>query len=129
MRRSIVTLMTALAVTAALSTAGGALAEAPAPAAPPTCGAKGLPDCPLQAWMKGQLQAQLRTQDFGRMAKALDLLAEKAPKGYQGWAESARAGATAARAGDMAGVRASCKTCHDAQRVQWREGMRAAQLF
>ena len=40
----------------------------------------------------------------------------------------ARAGAGAARASDMAGVRASCKGCHDELRVKYRGELRASAL-
>lgn len=98
----------------------------PAPA--PTCGAKGLPDCPLQSWMKTQVQSYVRTQDFAKLAKALDQLAATPPAGYARWAEHSRAGADAARARDMAGVRASCKSCHDELRVRYRGELRASAL-
>lgn len=115
-----------LALALAAPAAAWAAGDTASPAA--TCGAKGLPDCPLQSWMKTQVQSYVRTQDFAKLAKALDQLASTPPAGFVRWAEHARAGAEAARASDMAGVRASCKGCHDELRVKYRGELRASAL-
>src|SRR5262245_54326541 len=88
----------------ALPRDGGAVAESPlrdAGADPAACGNKGLPDCPTQAWMKGNLRAFLTAGDMPRLAAALDRLASAAPPGYEGWAAESKAGADAARKGDI----------------------------
>ena len=122
-------ILTALLATPSIGGAAGPEGTpTPAVGPPATCGAKGLPDCPLQSWMKTQVQSYVRTQDFAKLAKALDQLAATPPAGFAGWAEHARAGAGAARASDMAGVRASCKGCHDELRVKYRGELRASAL-
>jgi len=94
-----------------------------------TCGATGLPDCPLQRWMKATLQAYLKAGDTERLAGALDELALKEPKGFAGWEETASKAARAARAGDLVSVRAACKACHEQQRARFRSEIRTQRLF
>src|SRR5262245_5521268 len=43
----------------------------PATGTPVGCGTSGLPDCPMQRWMKGTLQTYQRAGDHERLAKAL----------------------------------------------------------
>ena len=111
-----------------------ASAKAPAKEAQPavpagSCGKSGLPDCPLQAWMKGTLQASLKAGDLARLGGALDELAQVEPHGFEGWAASARSAATAARGGDVEAVRAQCRGCHDQFRPKFRAEMRGVHLF
>ena len=94
-----------------------------------SCGKKGLPDCPLQGWMKANLQADLVSGNTARLAKALDELAAKAPTGFEGWTRYAESAAHAARAGDIVAVKVACKQCHDELRSRFRGEMRTAQLF
>lgn len=107
-------------------------AKADVPAAAATaasCGVSGAPDCPLQLWMKANLQSHLRRRDFARLGTALHELAQKEPRGYGGWAESAERGAAAAARADEAGVRESCQTCHEQHRDRFRQTQRAQNLF
>jgi hypothetical protein len=105
----------------------------PATKASPTvvkdCGKKGQPDCPLQAWMKGTLRSHFNSGNTERLAVAYDELAAHAPDGFSGWAESAAAGAEAARGGDMVAAKAACKSCHDQHRGRYRKEMRGLELF
>jgi hypothetical protein len=94
-----------------------------------SCGKKGLPDCPLQEWMKANLQADLSSGDTTRLATALDELATKAPAGYGSWKREAESAARAARAGNLAAVKVACKQCHDELRSKFRAEMRTARLF
>lgn len=105
-----------------------AVASAPAPAVS-NCGKTGLPDCPLQAWMKSSLQANLKAGDLTRLAAGLDELAKVEPSGFDGWAVSARAAAAAARSGNVEGVRAQCRNCHDQLRPRFRAELRGARLL
>ncbi|HKP56670.1 MAG TPA: hypothetical protein VJV78_08120 [Polyangiales bacterium] len=95
-------------------------------AAPAACGGTGLPDCPLQQWMKATLQTYQREGNFERLAGALDQLKARAPDGYGNWAEVAGNAATAARAKDEAAVRKACKGCHDDHRAKYRRERRNA---
>jgi hypothetical protein len=107
----------------AAPSAGVARGAIPTPVA---CGGAGLPDCPLQQWMKATLQTYQREADFGRLARALDELQVRAPAGYAHWSERASGAASAARKRDAAGVRAACKHCHDEHRAQYRRERRNA---
>jgi hypothetical protein len=101
-----------------------------APATPAaSCGKTGLPDCPLQAWMKATLQPSLKSGDLARLVEPLDELARHEPRAFAGWAESARAAAEAARKGDAERVRVECKDCHDRFRSKFRSELRGARLF
>jgi hypothetical protein len=105
--------------------------KSPAPAQAPVgrCGDKGLPDCPTQGWMKGTLQSFLLSGDTARLADALKKLAAAAPAGYGDWAAISEAGARAASAGNMDGVKASCATCHSKHRARFRAELRQKPLF
>lgn len=115
------------ASTSAVGSAPAKRAEPDVPAG--SCGKSGLPDCPLQGWMKGTVQASLKAGDLARLASALDELAHAEPRGYDGWAASARAAASAARAGDVEAVRAECRACHERLRAKFRTEMRGSRLF
>ena len=118
---------------AACSEASGAPNAAPestAKAAVSTaCGSKGQPDCPLQGWMKATVQQYLNAGDKERLAESLGELAKHAPQGYEGWEAAAKAGAEAAKAGDIAGVRSQCQGCHQKNRARFRTEMRNKKLF
>ena len=111
------------------SKASVSTASPPLTAPAGSCGKKGLPDCPLQGWMKANLQADLTSGDTARLATALDELAARAPAGFGGWTHYAESAASAARAGDIATVKVACKQCHDELRSRFRGEMRTAQLF
>jgi hypothetical protein len=93
------------------------------------CGSKGQPDCPLQGWMKATVQQYLNAGDNERLASSLGELAKHAPQGYEGWEAAAKAGADAAQAGDIAGVRKQCQSCHQKHRPRFRTEMRNVKLF
>jgi len=93
------------------------------------CGDKGLPDCPLQSWMKANLQSQLNAGDTERLARALDQLAKRAPAGFDDWSASATKAAEAARRHDIPAIKAECKSCHDRDRSRFRAELRKTALF
>ena len=93
----------------------------------PSCGT-GSAECPMQRWMKANLQAFQRSRDYARLATAFEQLAALSPKGYDGWEASARQGAEAAARKDEAGVSKSCETCHKAHRDTYRRTLRAQAL-
>lgn len=93
------------------------------------CGAKGLPDCPMQAWMKANLRSPLLVGDLSRVSESLKLLASVAPKGYDAWSERALAGSSAAARGDVDGTRRACAACHDEDRERFRHEHRREPLF
>ncbi|WP_394838994.1 hypothetical protein LVJ94_19070 [Pendulispora rubella] len=89
----------------------------------PTCGSKDNP-CPLQKWMKGTLGAALAGNDLPALAKALDKSATFSPDPSWEWGTIAKAGADAARKGDVAGAKASCKACHDKYKDSYKSKFR-----
>jgi hypothetical protein len=97
-------------------------ASADAPAA--ACGTSDNP-CPLQKWMRANMGTPLAAGDTAALATALDHVATLSPDpSWAGWGQAASAGATAARNKDMAGVKASCKTCHDAFKDKYKAQFR-----
>jgi hypothetical protein len=121
-------LLEALALPGCRQNAG----DAALPSSTPTqlaCGAVDQPDCPTQRWMKSTLQSYLRSRDFKRLEASFVSLAERAPQGFADWESIAAAGATAAHAGDEAGVRRSCQACHDQHRARFRQTDRQRDLF
>jgi ubiquinol-cytochrome c reductase cytochrome b subunit len=122
----------AAAAASAKPVVSAALKSAPSPSpvqlawdpANPTCGAKPLPDCPLQAWMKANVAIASASEDLPALALALDKIARIAPAGYSGWSAIAKEGAAAARAGSLDGARASCKSCHSQLQSRYRGEMR-----
>jgi len=124
--------MKRLAIVTMFATAVGALSlwNLPEAAAEDTkCGEKGQPDCPLQGWMEKNVQDPLDAGDLAKVAASLEKAAGFVPSpkwndGDNGWAKLAKAGAAAAKAGDTAAVKASCKSCHKAWRNQYKKEFR-----
>jgi len=82
----------------------------------------GEPTTLLGKWMKPNMGAPLAGQDFGTLKTSLDLVASKPPPGdYPQWATMAKAGSAAAAKEDLAGVKASCKQCHDAYKEKYKK--------
>jgi hypothetical protein len=83
----------------------------------------GEPATPLGKWMKPNMGAPMAEQDFATLGTSLTLVASKPPPGaaYGQWASFATAGATAAGKQDLAGVKASCKHCHDAYKESYKK--------
>jgi hypothetical protein len=94
-----------------------------------TCGAKGQPSCPLQGWMEQNMDPASQKGD----TKALAALFEKVTKfnpdpkwdsENPSWSGISKAGADAAKAGDLAGAKAQCKSCHKAFREKYKSTFR-----
>jgi hypothetical protein len=78
----------------------------------------GEPKTALGRWMKPNMGAPMAGQDFAALQKGFDTIASKPPaKGassdYAQWTSIAQKGSAAAAKQDVAGVKASCKSCHD----------------
>jgi hypothetical protein len=95
----------------------------------PRCGDKGLPDCPLQRWMKGTMQTYQRAGDHARLAGAFRELAEHAPSGFESWKSQAERGAQLALDKNDDGVKQICKDCHNEHRSRYRKELRGAPLW
>ncbi len=106
------------------ATASAPLAAVDAGASGPTCGKKPLPDCPLQGWMKKNMEPAMSATDFPDIATQLDKIATFAPSGMPNWASISKDGAKAARAADLGGVKASCRSCHDQYKNRYKTEMR-----
>lgn len=105
----------------------GALIFASAPgsaSAEDACGSKENP-CPLQKWMRANMGPAMASKDLPALAKALEKSASLSPDASWEWASMAKAGAEAAKKGDFAGAKASCKTCHDKYKDAYKEKFRA----
>jgi hypothetical protein len=101
-----------------------ALASLPAIAsADDACGSKDNP-CPLQKWMRANMGPALANGDMPGLAKALDQAVAFSPDPSWAWAKIAKDGADAARKGDAAGAKASCKACHDAHKDKYKAQFR-----
>lgn len=114
-------------VSASASASASATASAPIPTGDggaPTCGKKPLPDCPLQGWMKKNMEPAMNATDFPDIATQLDKIATFAPPGMTNWASISKDGAKAARGADLGGVKASCRSCHDQYKNKYKAEMR-----
>ncbi|MEO8800394.1 MAG: hypothetical protein ABI551_21055 [Polyangiaceae bacterium] len=84
------------------------------------CGTKANP-CPLQKWMKQNMAPDLAAGDNAGLAAALDKVAATNPDpSWTTWSTIAKQGADAARKGDVAGAKASCKGCHDGYKAKYK---------
>lgn len=94
------------------------------------CGIKGLPDCPLQGWMKANMNPPMKANDWQGLADALERAATLAPPDYQkagygNWVSICKDGASAARAAELNAVKAACRGCHDQYKTKYRQEMRS----
>ena len=64
------------------------------------------------------------SEDAPALAKNLEYVAAHAPAGMPNWGPIAKAGAAKASAGDVAGAKASCKSCHDQYKAKYKAEMR-----
>jgi len=97
------------------------------------CGAFGMPDCPLQGWMRQNMNPPMKAKDWQGMADALERAAKLAPpdykkNGYDNWVSIAEDGAGAARAAEYEAVKASCRGCHEQYKKKYRTEMRLRPL-
>jgi hypothetical protein len=112
----VLALALAIVVTAALPRFAAADGTAP----PAACGTMDTP-CPLQKWMRANMGSPLAAGDMAALGTALDHAATLSPDAtWTTWAQFAKQGSTAAAAKDMNGVKASCKSCHDAYKDKYK---------
>jgi hypothetical protein len=113
-------------VVAASVALGAAIALAPSTASADAaaCGGKTNP-CPLQKWMQDNIGSKMADGNLKDVATGLDKAASLSPDAAWGeWATIAKAGADAARKGDMPGTKAACKNCHDKFKQQYKDKYR-----
>jgi hypothetical protein len=94
------------------------------------CGAKDLPDCPLQDWMKRIANPAIQFGETSALGDAFDQIAALAPEGakYPNWVSIARDGADAARNGDIPAARSACRGCHTQYTGKYHTELRALPL-
>jgi hypothetical protein len=93
------------------------------PREPADCGPKS-ELCPLQRLMRDDIANAVVANDGARLAAALDRVTAVSPEPSWGWATISRAGAAAARAGDLGAARQACAKCHEDYKARWRESYR-----
>ncbi|MBL8608474.1 MAG: hypothetical protein JNL38_14205 [Myxococcales bacterium] len=74
--------------------------------------------------MQDNVQPSVSAGDTAALAVALDKIAKMGPPGYTNWASISNDGAKAAKGGDLAGAKASCRTCHDQYKNKYKAEMR-----
>jgi hypothetical protein len=115
---------------AALFALGYASLPAPAAqAADAACGGKGQPSCPLQGWMEKNMDPAVEKADMKAIAAGYEKISKMSPDpawntATPSWSKIALAGKAAAEKGDMAAVKAECKTCHKAFRDKYKTAFR-----
>jgi hypothetical protein len=108
---------------AALGSAVAAPAEEPSMLEGATCGKAGKEDCPLQGWMKQNLQKAKAEATYDKIAAALSKLPAFAPpeSGWgKEWQKLVDTGIVAAKNKDKDGVAATCTGCHTKYRAEYR---------
>lgn len=95
------------------------------------CSVKG--KCPLHDWMQSEMDAAVDKEDAKALASAFDTLVGWAPDpawntGAESWSKLSKEGAALAKAGDIAGARKLCKSCHKAFRNKYKEAFRSKAL-
>ena len=113
--------------------AGGALGATGPPAQAHGAACKRAGQCPLHDWMRDRLKAPLDAGELAKLVSPLERLEGLSPEpswndGPKGWKALARDGSEAARAGDEAGVRATCEACHKAWKWKYRKRFRSRPL-
>jgi cytochrome c556 len=109
--------------------AAAALVQQPNVQAADACGEKGQPSCPLQGWMEKNMDPAVDAKDGKALAAALEKSVAFVPDpkwndGDTGWTKLAREGAAAAKSGDIAAAKKSCKSCHKAWRDKYKTQFR-----
>ncbi len=123
---------------AATATADKPSQAAPTPAPKPSaelgaCGDEGQPMCPLQEFMEQNLQKPLEAQDFAAVAKGLTRVAKLAPdpawnSATPSWLSFTEDGIAAAKSGDEAALKQTCKGCHKVFRSKYKATFRTRSL-
>ncbi len=92
------------------------------------CGTKPQPDCPLQAWMKANMNPPVSTSDGPALATAMEQSVKFAPSGYSNWVSIAKDGAKAAKEGNIDAAKQACRGCHDQYKKKYQTEMRGRKI-
>jgi cytochrome c553 len=74
--------------------------------------------------MKANMGPAAASGDGPDLAKGLDYIAAHAPAGMPNWSGIAKGGAAKAKAGDIDGAKAACKSCHDQYKAKYKAEVR-----
>ncbi|MEY4582712.1 MAG: hypothetical protein RL701_7415 [Pseudomonadota bacterium] len=93
------------------------------------CGEKGQPSCPLQGWMEKNMDPAVEKADTKALALAFEKTIALVPdpawnEGENGWTKISKEGAAAAKSGDLAAAKKTCKSCHKAWRDKYKKEFR-----
>ncbi|MFO0676465.1 MAG: hypothetical protein U0169_08025 [Polyangiaceae bacterium] len=75
----------------------------------------------LKAWMKTNLGGPMAAADLAAVGKGLTAAGKLGPSDYPKWKSIADEGAAAAAKGNTDGVKASCKSCHDLYKADYKK--------
>ncbi len=96
-----------------------------------TCGKAGLPDCPLQAWMKDNMVKPKAAGDWAKLKTGFEKIGKSNPfdktkdkKEFDAWTDSVKKGIDAADKQNKDDVNGACNDCHNAARKPYRERFR-----
>jgi hypothetical protein len=78
--------------------------------------------------MKKNINPPVAAGDTAALAAGLDKIVGFAPPGYSNWASIAKDGANAARGGDLAAAKASCRSCHDQYKKKYQAELRGRKI-
>ena len=109
--------------------AATALVQQPSVRADGACGEKGQPSCPLQGWMEKNMDPAVDKKDGKALAEAFEKTIGFVPDpkwndGDSGWTKLSKEGAAAAKSGDIAAAKKTCKSCHKAWRDKYKKEFR-----
>jgi hypothetical protein len=117
-------------VVAGVMLGAAAIAAAPGALADDACGTKENP-CPLQKWMRQNMAPANASGDMAALGANFDKVSRLAPDpkwngsdAKANWDAIAKAGQTAAKANDVAAVKAACKSCHDSFKDKYKAQFR-----
>ena len=109
--------------------AATAFVQQPSVRADGACGEKGQPSCPLQGWMEKNMDPAVDKNDGKALAEAFEKTVGFVPDpkwndGDSGWTKLSKEGAAAAKSGDIAAAKKTCKSCHKAWRDKYKKEFR-----
>ena len=78
--------------------------------------------------MKSNANPPVMSGNLPALAVALEKMQAFAPPGYTNWVSISKDGAAAAKSGDLAAAKQSCRTCHEQYKQKYKTEMRARKI-
>jgi cytochrome c553 len=78
--------------------------------------------------MKANMNPPSLAGDTAALGAALEKAAAFGPPGYTNWKSIANDGAKAAKGGDLAAAKASCRSCHDQYKKKYQAEFRTRKI-